>query len=540
MTSPVRPSLDAGSGRPPKRFATHMQPKILIADDDQKARAPLSAILESEGFAVDTADDGQKALDMLSAGTYGLVLADLKMPKVDGIALLQVMRERQIPTEFVMITGEGNTEVAIQAIREGAADYLEKPLTAERLSKLKAQIPKLLQQFAVQQKNRELETKLEGLTSYGELVGQSEQMRAVYDMIERVAPSTASVLILGESGTGKELVANALHRKSERAKGPFFALNCAALPKEILENELFGHEKGAFTGSTNEKPGAFEMASGGTIFLDEVAEMSPDIQVKLLRALETRMVRRLGGKKEISVDFRIVAATNKDLAKAITENELREDLYYRLAVVELDLPPLRERGGDVQLLALEFLRRFAKANNKKIDGFDDTALDWINTYQWPGNVRELRNAVEKAVIMSRGTRVTLEDLTSRRHRASGEYASIISVPVGSTLAETRRQLVLKTFASTNGDLDRTAKTIGLSVLDVRGELQALLERRTPRDGQDGAVGEDAAADSEADRVDGAGSDHVESRPVILPPDATSPVGKTAPKPPAAARSRKAG
>ena len=379
------------------------------------------------------------------------------------------------------------------------------------------------------------------MTRFGEMVGQSEPMQSVYQMIERVAASTASVLILGESGTGKELVANAIHRKSDRAKGPFFALNCAALPKEILENELFGHEKGAFTGSTNEKPGAFEMASGGTIFLDEVAEMSPDIQVKLLRALETRMVRRLGGKKEIAVDFRIVAATNKDLAKAITENELREDLYYRLAVVELDLPPLRERGGDVQLLALEFLRRFAKANNKKIEGFDDTALDWINTYQWPGNVRELRNAVEKAVIMSRGTRVTLEDLTSRRHRATGEYASIISVPVGSTLAETRRQLVLKTFASTNGDLDRTAKTIGLSVLEVRGELQALLERRSPRDGQDGSAAEDAAgADPEADRADEAGADHVESRPVILPPDATSPVGKTAPKASAAARSRKAG
>ncbi|MGZ8470096.1 MAG: sigma-54-dependent transcriptional regulator [Gemmatirosa sp.] len=511
-----------------------MQPKILIADDDQKARAPLGAILEAEGFAVDTADDGQKALDMLSAGTYGLVLADLKMPKVDGIALLQAMRERQIPTEFVMITGEGNTEVAIQAIREGAADYLEKPLTADRLSKLKAQIPKLLQQFAVQQKNRELETKLEGLTSYGELVGQSEGMRAVYEMIERVAPSTASVLILGESGTGKELVANALHRKSERAKGPFFALNCAALPKEILENELFGHEKGAFTGSTNEKPGAFEMASGGTIFLDEVAEMSPDIQVKLLRALETRMVRRLGGKKEIAVDFRIVAATNPDLQKALTENELREELYYRLAVVELDLPPLRERGGDVQLLALEFLRRFAKANGKKIEGFDETALEWVNSYQWPGNVRELRNAIEKAVIMARGTRITLEDLTSRRHRSSTEYASVVSVPVGATLAEARRQLVLKTLASTSGDIDKTAKTVGMTVQEVRSELQTLLERRS-RDGQEPG----GADDDEPAPARGQSTADPCALPVALPPDVTSPVGK-APAKSAATRSRKAG
>jgi DNA-binding NtrC family response regulator len=443
------------------------------------------------------------------------------------------MRERQIPTEFVMITGEGNTDVAIQAIREGAADYIEKPLTAERLSKLKAQIPKLLQGFALQQKNRELETRLEGLTHYGELVGQSEQMRAVYDMIDRVAPSIASVLILGESGTGKELVARALHKKSERAKGPFYALNCAALPKEILENLLFGHEKGAFTGSTNEKAGAFEEASGGTIFLDEVAEMATDIQVKLLRALETRTVRRLGGKREIPVDIRIVAATNRDLQKAITDGDLREDLYYRLAVVEIDLPPLRDRGSDVQLIAREFLVRFAKDNGKKIDGFDDTALDWINAYQWPGNVRELRNAVEKAVIMARGTRVTLDDLTSRRHRAyMADLPGSMTVPVGATLAETRRRLVLSNFASSGGDLERTAKTTGMSVADVRGELLAMIERRAGDVVSDGGEAMAPAEATHDESANGAG----EMPPVMLPPDA-SPVGKTA-KPPTAAKARK--
>ena len=269
--------------------------KILIADDEKQITTGLSAILADEGYDVEVADDGQKALDRLSADGYGVVLADLKMPKVDGIALLKEMRARGLPTEFVMITGQGSTELAIEAIRHGAADYIEKPLNSERLSKLKAQLPKLLDQYAVQRKNRELSARLENLTHYGELTGQSEVMREVYKVIEAVSPSTASVLILGESGTGKELVARAIHQKSERGRGPFFALNCAALPKEILENELFGHEKGAFTGSVNEKAGAFENASGGTIFLDEVAEMSPDIQVKLLRALETRMVRRLGG-----------------------------------------------------------------------------------------------------------------------------------------------------------------------------------------------------------------------------------------------------
>ena len=454
--------------------------KILIADDEKAITAGLGAILGDEGYSVDLAEDGQKALDMLSSGAYTVVLADLKMPKVDGIALLKSMRERKIPTEFVMITGQGTTDSAIEAMREGAADYIEKPLNAERLNKLKAQIPKLAEGYALAQKNKELSTKLEGLTHYGELTGQSDAMREVYQIIDAVAPSSASVLILGESGTGKELVARAVHAKSERSKGPFFALNCAALPKEILENELFGHEKGAFTGSTNEKPGAFEMASGGTIFLDEVAEMSPDIQVKLLRALETRQVRRLGGKKEIQVDIRIVAATNKDLQRAIADGELREDLYYRLAVVQVDLPPLRDRAEDVKLLATEFLERFSGQNGKKIDDFDEQAWDWILAYNWPGNVRELKNAVERAVIMARGPRITLHDVMPRHLRIGGASPSpeTLIIPAGATAAQARRQLVLRNFAASNGDVGRTAKLLGLTPADVRADLLALIERES--------------------------------------------------------------
>src|SRR5512140_3339033 len=393
--------------------------KILIADDELSMTNALSAILTSEGYDVAVAQDGKKALDQLSADDFGVVLADLKMPKLDGLALLKELQRQAIPTECISVTGQGTVDSAVQAMREGAYDYIEKPLNAEKLNRLKALIPKALDKFNVQERNRELASKLEGLTHYGELTGQSEAMRSVYQVIEAVAPSTASVLILGESGTGKELVARAVHSKSERAKGPFFALNCAALPKEILENELFGHEKGAFTGSTNEKPGAFEMASGGTIFLDEVAEMSPDIQVKLLRALETRQVRRLGGKKEINVDIRIVAATNKNLQKALAEGELREDLYYRLAVVEIDLPPLRERADDIQLLANEFLARFAQQNGKSITKFDDAAWEWIMSYHWPGNVRELKNAVERAVIMSRSTTIGPDDIIPRHLRSGG-------------------------------------------------------------------------------------------------------------------------
>src|SRR5829696_468111 len=412
--------------------------KILIADDELSMTNALSAILGGEGYDVAVASDGKKALDQLSSDEFGLVLADLKMPKLDGLALLKELQRLAIPTECIIITGQASVDSAVEAMRQGAYDYIEKPLNAEKLTRLKALIPKALDKFNVQQKNRELASKLEGLTHYGELTGQSEPMREVYKLIDAVAPSTASVLILGESGTGKELVARALHQKSERAKGPFFALNCAALPKEILENELFGHEKGAFTGSTNEKPGAFEMASGGTIFLDEVAEMSPDIQVKLLRALESRMVRRLGGKREISVDIRIVAATNRDLQKAIADGELREDLYYRLAVVQIDLPPLRERLGDIQLLAEEFLSRFAQQNGKKISGFDDSAVEWIRAHNWPGNVRELKNAVESAVILARGNLITAQDIIPKRLRAGSDASASINIPVGTSMAQARR------------------------------------------------------------------------------------------------------
>jgi DNA-binding NtrC family response regulator len=447
--------------------------KVLIADDDRSITEGLSAILRDEGYEVAVAVDGQKALDQLVAEAYGVVLADLKMPKVDGLALLKELQVRAIPTECIIVTGQATVDSAVQAMREGAYDYVEKPLTADKLNRLKALIPKALEKFNVQQKNRELSSKLEGLTHFGELTGQSEEMRAVYQIIEAVAPSSASVLIFGESGTGKELVARAVHSKSERAKGPFFALNCAALPKDILENELFGHEKGAFTGSTNEKPGAFEMADGGTIFLDEVAEMPPDIQVKLLRAIESRSIRRLGGKKEITVDIRILAATNRDVQKALADNDLREDLYYRLAVVELFLPPLRERLGDIKLLANEFLVRFAEQNGKPMKGFDEAAWEFILSHHWPGNVRELKNAVERAVIMTRGDTIKADDIMPR-HLRRGDSTSAMTVPPGATLADTRRQLVLRAFASTNGDYARTAAIVGMNASEVRSEIASLL------------------------------------------------------------------
>ena len=435
-------------------MASSTKQRIIVADDEQAIAQGLSAILADEGYDVTICSDGQKALDELQSGDYGVVLADLMMPKLDGLALLKALQDKSIPTECIIITGQATIDSAVKAMREGAYDYIEKPLNAEKLNRLKALIPKAIEKYAIGQKNRELSSKLETLTHYAELTGQSEEMRAVYQIIDAVAPSSASVLILGESGTGKELVARALHSKSDRAKGPFFALNCAALPKDILENELFGHEKGAFTGSINEKPGAFEMADGGTIFLDEVAEMPTDIQVKLLRAIESRSVRRLGGKKEIAVDIRIVAATNMDLQKALSEGELRDDLYYRLAVVELYIPPLRERISDVQLLANEFLLRFSRQNSKQLNAFDEDAWSWIHAYHWPGNVRELKNAVERAVIMARGAIVTAQDIMPRHLRVAAA-ASAPKVAAKPTVAAVAKPVAKKTAVKPKS---KTAKT----------------------------------------------------------------------------------
>ena len=471
---------------------------ILLADDEPAVTAPLEAVLTADGYEVATVADGHAALERLQQGDVALLLTDLHMPGLDGLALLEAIRTRQLECEVIVITGQASVDTAVDAMRQGAYDYLEKPLTRPKLTRLKAIIPKALEQAEVRARNRELAVRLENLTSFGELVGSSEPMREVYRLIEAVAPSAASVLVLGESGTGKELVARALHQKSDRAKGPFYALNCAALPKEILENELFGHEKGAFTGSTNEKTGAFENASGGTLFLDEVAEMPPDIQVKLLRALESRSVRRLGGKKEIAVDIRIVAATNKDVQKAMAEGELREDLYYRLGVVEFVLPPLRERGADIVLLAETFLARFAKQNGKRLQGFDEAARAWLAGYHWPGNVRELKNAVERAVILARGKVVTAPDLAPRHLalRQTGEHAiPPVTLAVGASVAEARRQLALRTLAQFGGDVARTASVLGLRVEQVRDEIVALV---TPLD--DGPVDAAVEPGETADRA----------------------------------------
>ena len=449
------------------------QPKLLIADDERHVAEGLQMLLAEEGYEVETATDGDEAWEEVQSGEFGLVLADLKMPGMNGLELFARMREQGIDSELIIITGAGSVDSAVEAMRNGAYDYLEKPLNVERL---KALIPRALDKYQVKAANRQLQKRLDSLTRYGDMIGQSEEMQQIYGVIEAVAPSSASVLIVGESGTGKELVARALHQKSGRKKGPFIALNCGAFPREILENELFGHEKGAFTGAIAEKPGAFELADGGTLFLDEVAEMEPDVQVKFLRALEQRAFRRLGGKKEIEVDIRVVAATNKNIEDALKEGKLREDLYHRLAVIPLTLPPLRDRPGDVRLIAEEFLRRFAKEQGKDIKEFAEGALEYLETYRWPGNVRELKNAIERAVILAKDNRINPSDLQPRFLQID---ESEVRVPVGSSLREAERLVTLKTFALASGDMAKTARILGVEEKELRKRLRAFTDAPEP-------------------------------------------------------------
>ncbi len=447
-----------------------MQVKLLIADDERHVVEGLQMLLGEDGYEVDIATDGETAWKMVQEDGYGLVLADLRMPKLDGLELLERMREEGIPSEVIIITGEGTVESAVKATRElGAFWYLEKPLNIDGL---KAMISRALESFKIKQANRALEEQIKNLKQFGGLIGQSEEMQHIYNTIEAVAPTSASVLVVGESGTGKELAAQAIHDKSNRRKGPFIAINCAAFPREILENELFGHEKGAFTGALNEKPGCFELADGGTLFLDEVAEMEPDIQVKLLRALEQRSFRRLGGKKEIQVDIRVISATNRDVAKAIDNGDLREDLYHRLAVIPIFLPPLRERRSDIKILGEHFLRRFAQENGKPVSSFAPDAIEFINSYRWPGNVRELKNAIERAVILARGEQVTLADL--RGHELIAVEDREVRIPVGTPLEQAERTLVLKTFSFAEGDHQKAAALLGKDEEWLRTRLSELL------------------------------------------------------------------
>jgi len=439
---------------------------ILIADDEESIRIGLTALLEEEGYTVTAACDGVETLELLQQGSYGLLLADLKMPKMDGLQILEQIKSQRMLTEVIIITGKGSIATAVDAMKKGAYDYLTKPVEPDRLRSI---IPKALEHHRLLVSYRQLEQKIKNFTHYENIIGQSPKMHEIYRLIEAVADSTANVIITGESGTGKELVARAIHKKSSRNNEPFIALNCSAFPEQILENELFGHEKGAFTGALNEKPGCFELAHRGTLFLDEIGEMQLETQAKILRALEERRFRRLGGKKEIEVDVRILAATNRNLKQALEDKLVRDDLYYRLAVVEIELPPLRDRLEDIALLIEEFLALFNRKNNKKVKGFTSSCSQILMQYPWPGNVRELKNVIERAVILSPGEKISSAVLPERILNYDSE-TRMITIPVGSTWEYAEKELLFKTLEFQNNNKTKTAKILGISLKTLHNKL----------------------------------------------------------------------
>ncbi|HVV85496.1 MAG TPA: sigma-54 dependent transcriptional regulator [Kofleriaceae bacterium] len=460
--------------------------RILIVDDDATSRSTLAELLRDEHYTVETAADGFKALPKLEELAPDLVVTDLHMPGMDGLELMTRVWRDDPERAVIMMTADSSVDTAVAAMRKGAADYLTKPIN---LDELLVVIERVLERRRLRAETGQLRERLAERRGIKNIVGSSAPMQRLFETVRQVAPSKASVLITGESGTGKELVAEALHELSPRSKGPFVKLHCAALAETILESELFGHERGAFTGAAGRRDGRFQQADGGTLFLDEIGEISPAIQVKLLRFLQERTFERVGGNETIKVDVRIITATNRDLARMVREGGFREDLYYRLNVISIEMPSLRERPSDVPLLALHFLRKFAGENEKPITGFADDALAAMARYDWPGNVRELENAVERSVIICRGDVIRAADLPAQIANAERAPATGVPTVPGATLAALEKWAILKTLEHTGGSTSRAADILGISTRKVQYRL---------REYQGGPAAPSAAAADPAD------------------------------------------
>ncbi len=464
-----------------------MEPLILVVDDERSNLESLERIFAREGFRVATAASGAEALEHLRRERVSVVVTDLMMPGMGGEDLLRAARTVSPETEVILVTAYGTVETAVAAMKEGAYDFITKPV--KRHAVVKA-VRQALEKARLVAENRELRARLASLSGRepeGGLLGGAPAFRAALDTLRRAAPTQATVLVTGESGTGKELAARLVHDLSPRARAPFVPLSCAAIPETILESELFGYERGAFTGAVGRKEGRFERAHGGTLFLDEVGEMSPSVQVKLLRVLQDGVVERLGGTQPIQVDVRLVAATNKDLQAEVEGGRFREDLFYRLNVVHVRLPPLRERREDVPLLAAAFLHRFAEQNGKKLRGFTTAALAALEWYDWPGNVRELMHAVERGVVLTRRELVDVEDLPEavRASRPGPPAAApVLSVSVGTPLEEIERMVIRETLRHTRGDKNLAARLLGVAARTIyrkldRDEEGKLVDRGAP-------------------------------------------------------------
>ncbi len=439
--------------------------RILVVDDEANARAALSEILRDEGYATETAADGFKALGKLEEFAPDVVLTDLKMPGLDGIAFMEKAKSASPQTVFVVMTAFGTISSAVSAIKKGAENYLTKPLDYEALS---AVVDRAMEKAKLLQETLALRDRLRERNAFGHIVTEDPKMRAVLDLVAQVGPSKASVLITGESGTGKELIAEALCAASPRAQGPFVRLHCAALAESLLESELFGHEKGAFTGAVARREGRFKQADGGTLFLDEIGEIPMGTQVKLLRFLQDKSFERVGGNETLKVDVRLIAATNRDLKAEIKKGQFREDLYYRLNVIAVELPPLREKRADIGPLASFFLGRYAKENGRNIEGITEQAHKVLASYDWPGNVRELENVVERAVVLCEGPLVDLRHLPPSLVPAD-QRDGPPPIP-GSTIQDLERYAILKTLEACGGSTSKAASILGVSPRKIQYKL----------------------------------------------------------------------
>jgi DNA-binding NtrC family response regulator len=439
---------------------------ILVADDEKNIREGLREALMLDGYDVLLAADGKEALNALDRGEVDLVITDLKMPRLSGEELLRKVSADFPTVPVIILTGHGTIESAVQAMHDGAYDFLTKPVNLDRLSLL-ARRALGNRELALQ--NRVLQEELERRSQFSNIIGRSAEMRQVFDLVRQVAPARTSVLITGESGVGKEMIAEALHYGSPRKDKPFIKLHCAALTETLLESELFGHEKGAFTGAIARKRGRFELAHMGTLFLDEIGEINQTVQIKLLRVLEEKRFERVGGEETVEVDVRLIAATNRDLKDAIAKGIFREDLYYRLNVVNIHIPPLRERKEDIPLLIAAFLREFSQENGRTIEGIDVKARSALSNYSWPGNVRQLRNSIESAVVLCKGTVITLDDLPPNiRGEQGGDQ---VRLPVGTSLAEAEKELIRTTLAREGGNKSRAAEVLGIGRKTLHRKLQ---------------------------------------------------------------------
>jgi len=441
---------------------------LLIADDDPGLRESLERTLTREGYRVVLASDGRAALERVQAGGVDLIVTDLKMPGLTGLELLRAAKAILPDVDVILLTAFGTVEEAVKAMKDGAYDFLTKPFRREQLIKL---IDKALERRDLIEQNRALKKQLEDLRAKGQMIGASPSWRRMLTLVEQTADSSATILIQGESGTGKELVARTIHERSARRNGPFVAVNCAALPETLLESELFGYEKGAFTGAAGRKEGRFELGDGGTLFLDEVGDLSLVTQPKILRVLQEGEFERLGGTRTLQVDVRIVAATNQDVAEMVKEKRFREDLYYRLNVITIRVPPLREHPEDIRVLAQHYLRVYSAKNGRKLEGFTGEAIDRLEAYAWPGNVRELENLVERSVVLARKDRIDAEDLPEEVAGVKHPPRDAILELVGTPLEEIEQRLLDETLRITGGNKTQAAKLLGIDVRTVARKLE---------------------------------------------------------------------